>query len=436
MPLGPVAESPKALTLPVGKAATALALYEGGQKLYNQGKEIWRNKFAYSVTVSEKDSLYEDIHRWLLSIMPDERHRTLLVSSNGSRSSEDGMSEEPLAAYDPGLPRSSKSPQSSRSPLTIKFDDTAKRKVRIGGHDITVQLHTPEVQDMAKLTREPPASKIYFIAMSYAGQQAVIHELERINSERATERKAVLRMVGQWGSWKIRSDVPTRSLDSVALPMIKKNRIVDDLAYFLGNEGRYNRLAIPWHRGYMFYGPPGTGKTSIVKALANCFNLDLWYISLGSLLDESSLLGLLAEVNPRSILLLEDIDTVKIVKDRDAAKQGGINMGSLLQMLDGVATPHGLITMMTTNHFEVLDDALTRPGRMDLIEEISWPTTETLAAMFKHFFDREPSGWGVLTDKPIEGVSTSQIAEIFKQNLDDPEKAELDALAAFSEPKE
>jgi hypothetical protein len=414
-----VYEGPASLSLPPGKATAALALYEGGSKLYSQGKEFWRNHFAYTVTVSEKDPLYMDIHSWLLSIMPNERHRSLLVSSESRRYDEDmsvGSSDD------------TSGPRRSAKPLTVKFDDSANRKVVIDGYDITVRLHSPEISEAAVLTREPPSSKIYFTAYTYAGQQAVIRELERINSEKSTERKAVLRMVGQWGGWKVRSDLPPRSLESVSLPTQQKARIVDDLAFFLEAEDRYNRLAIPWHRGYMFHGPPGTGKTSIVKALANHFNLDLWYVSLSDLKAESSLLGLLSEVGPRSILLLEDIDTVKITHDRDASEAGTISMGSLLNTLDGVATPHGLVTMMTTNRFEVLDEALTRTGRMDLVEKLDWPTSETMANMFTHFFGRYPNSWGVTNDKPIEGVSPSQVAEIFKQNLDDAEAAESEAL--------
>jgi len=414
-----VEESSSRINIPAGgKAATAFAVYEGSRQLFNQGRDLWYRHMAYSVSVSEKDPLYADVMAWLMSVTRSERHRNLLVSSAHSRS------------YEVGPFDSTSDPQAEKpKPLNVRFDASMQRKIRIDGHDITVRLYTPEFNEAQLMTREPPAAKIHFTAMTHSGQKAVVTALERINAAKKSERMALLRMVGQWGSWKVRSDIPPRTLESVAMPEVQKNRIVDDLGFFLEAEDRYNRLAIPYHRGYMFHGPPGTGKTSIVKALACHFNLDLWYVSLSDLKAESSLLGLLAEVGPRSILLLEDIDTVKITQERDSAEQGTISMSSLLNTLDGVGTPHGLVTMMTTNRFDVLDEALTRTGRMDLVEELSWPTGETLTRMFKHFFGVYPS-WpsDVVTDKPIEDVSPAQVAEIFKQNLDDPEQASANAL--------
>lgn len=411
MSLRPVPAS--SMALPASKAAAALALYEGANRLHNQGRELWRSHFAYSVAVSERDPLYADVHNWLLSIMPDERHRALLVSSGNSR------------RYDDLEPISDGGESSKSSPLIVRFDDKASRKVVVGGHSVSVQLHRPEETENSSMSREPEPKKILFVCKSYVAQQAVIKELDRINASRTKERNAVLRMVNQWGSWKTRSDLPPRTLPSVTLPMAQKDRIVKDLENFLAAEDRYNRLAIPWHRGYMFHGPPGTGKTSMVKALANHFNLDLWYISLSDLKAESGLMGLLSEVGPRSILLLEDIDTIKITHDRDASEQGTISMSSLLNTLDGVATPHGLITMMTTNRFDILDEALTRAGRMDVVEELGYPSKGTVAMLFRHFYGRYPN-WSYSSDsgKPIQGLSTAQISELFKQHLNNPEAAE------------
>lgn len=396
---------------------TVIAIAEGAQKTWNTYKEWRRRRFAYTVTINEADALYQDVHDWLLSVLPHEKHRNLVVASaNRYRSRELEASSEP-------------GQQTKVDPLSVRFNDKTSREIIIDGIRVEVSVHVPETSDKSDkyFERNQIFNDISFTTFSYAGQQTVIRQLEKLNQARATTRKAVLKMTTQWGDWRTRSDLPPRTMESVNLPKDQKDRIVADLGNFLESEDKYNRLAIPWHRGYMFYGPPGTGKTSLVKALANHFNLDLWYISLSDLSAESSLLALLGSVGPRSMLLLEDIDTIKITHDRDAADSGKISTGSLLNSLDGVATPHGLITVMTTNRFDILDPALTRAGRMDLIEELAYPTKSTVREMFEYFFGETTMFAGIKENEFIEkGISTSQIAEIFKRHMDSPKLAVRD----------
>lgn len=397
------------LTPSPSKAALAISIFEGAKRAYDESRGYWRTHFAYTVTVSEKDILYGEVHDWLIEVTPEEKHRSLSVGSgHNSRhnmaSSEDGT-REPV------------------KPLVIRFDEGSSRKIMIEKYQVTVTLIVPE--SSANEFREKEPSRIEFVTTSHEAQKAVIRQLELLNNGRRTTRKAVLRMVGKWQEWRTRSDLPPRTLESVSLPEEQKARILKDLTDFLDAEDQYNRLAIPWHRGYMFKGPPGTGKTSLAKALASVLNLDLWYVSLSDLSAESSLLQLLSEVGPRSLLLLEDIDTIRITTDRDSAETGKISMSSLLNTLDGVATPHGLITIMTTNRFEMLDPALTRAGRMDLIEELGYPKKSTIEQMYFHFYSKKlvwPTN-APKRDVVFDGISTAQIAELFKRNMFDPANA-------------
>lgn len=393
------------------------SIFETGSKILNSSKEYWRKNFAYSIVISEKDSLYGDVFDWLISINPDERHHSLTVSSSRNPRDDEAVGENKEVR--------------KIKPLVVRFNAGTSKSLKIDGHIVRVSVLVPEVSS-SNTFREHEYSKIEFVMRSHTAQKAVLAQLEKLNAQRTTSRKAVLKMVTQWSNWTTRSDLPPRSMASVALPDEQKKRIVKDLKEFLESEDTYNRLAIPWHRGYMFYGPPGTGKTSLVKALANEFNLDLWYVSLSDLKAEASLISLMSEVGPRSLLLLEDIDTIKITHDRDNTEQGKISMSSLLNTLDGVATPHGLIAVMTTNRFEVLDPALTRAGRMDLIEHLDYPTMGTLADMYKHFYGAKPK-WSIFKDGPIEGLSTSEVSEIMKRHMHDAKGASLAVLSLIKE---
>lgn len=68
----------------------------------------------------------------------------------------------------------------------------------------------------------------------------------------------------------------------------------------------------------------------------------------------------------------------------------GVTMDGLLNALDGMLTPHGLITCMTTNHAEVLDPALVRPGRVDLAMEFGYLDADQLRRLLKAFMGRVP----------------------------------------------
>jgi hypothetical protein len=384
------------------KFATAIAVAEAGNEIGKKVKSWVDGKLTWQVSVSETETVFRAVHAWLMENVPESQHRFLTVGlrATGGRS-YDTVSEVPGEG------------DSKRERLIFAIDDEATHNVEIDGHLIKVWVHDPLRGGTGKKDEEPlrlePVS-IRFRARTQAGQRAVMALLDRLYADQ-TASKPALRMVTHWGSWTYRMDVPQRTLDSVILPPEQMARIVGDFERFLAMESRYTTLGTPWHRGYMFHGPPGTGKTSLIKGLATHFGLDLWYIPLSDLKDETGLMGLISEVRPRSMLLLEDIDTIRISHDREQDGPG-ITMSSLLNALDGVATPHGLISCMTTNHFSSLDEALTRPGRMDVIEEIKLPGPNEVRAMFQHFYGKSPKD--ILCEK-----SQAEIAEVFKRHMDD-----------------
>lgn len=382
------------------KLATAVAVAEAGHEVAKQVRSRVEQKLTWQVSVSATDSVFRAVHAWMLANVPESQHRFLLATSTETDSGA-------------VMPMESSGPPTQKRRLTFYIDDETTHHVQIEGHRVRVWVTNPmrgAAGDQEKIRRLEPIT-VKFSARTQAGQRAVMRLLERLHADQSA-RKPALRMVTSWGSWQWRMDVPQRSLNSVILPPEQKRRVVDDLARFLADEPRYAALGAPWHRGYMFHGPPGTGKTSLVKALATHFGLDLWYAPLSDLKDETGLMSLISEVSPRSVLLLEDIDTVRISHDREQDGPG-ITMSSLLNALDGVATPHGLIVFMTTNHYEALDMALTRPGRMDVVEEIAMPGTAEVAAMFEHFYGLNPD------IRLPEPRSQADIAEVFKRHMDD-----------------
>lgn len=188
----------------------------------------------------------------------------------------------------------------------------------------------------------------------------------------------------EYNSWYLRGTRFSRPLESVVLPEGQMERITSDLEQFWSNEAWYRKTGIPHRRGWLLQGIPGTGKTSLVSALAGHYKRDVYILSLSEPdSSDTRLIKLVSDVRNGSILLLEDIDAA--FKQREDKKSIGITFSGLLNALDGVASPDGIVTIMTTNHPEKLDPALIRPGRVDQIMEFSAATDEQLTRLYKKF---------------------------------------------------
>jgi len=147
----------------------------------------------------------------------------------------------------------------------------------------------------------------------------------------------------------------------------------------------YERFGIPYRRTFLLAGPPGLGKTSLIHALASEFNRDVYMINVGPETTDGSLGTALREVRGRrgTFLVLEDVDAL-FTMDREIDKNRTVHMLSfsgLLNALDGLSAPPGVLLFLTTNHIDRLDPALLRPGRIDTVLQFEPPSAAQVADM-------------------------------------------------------
>ena len=154
---------------------------------------------------------------------------------------------------------------------------------------------------------------------------------------------------------------------------------------FFVSKARYEELGIPWRRGYLLFGPPGTGKTSLVTALASDLKLNVCTFSLASPnITDERIGNLLASVPPRSVILIEDIDS--FFRQREKVDQGvKLSYSGFLNALDGVASHEGSVIFLTTNKPELLDEAAVRSGRVDFKMELSLCDEDQVRRMYLKF---------------------------------------------------
>lgn len=178
-----------------------------------------------------------------------------------------------------------------------------------------------------------------------------------------------------------------RKLASIVLKEGQTEAILADLHRFFASHDRYEVLGIPWRRGYLLYGSPGTGKTSLVTALASELTLNVCSLSLASGgLNDDRVNALLSSVPPRSLILIEDIDSFFRQRDQ-ATSQMKLSFSGFINALDGVASHEGSVIFMTTNYPELIDDAVIRSGRVDFRMELSKCDRHQLREMFLKFYD-------------------------------------------------
>lgn len=185
-----------------------------------------------------------------------------------------------------------------------------------------------------------------------------------------------------WNKYQLDS----RDFETIYLPSDTINGICKEMNNFTNLSKLYKSCSIPYRKGLLFYGPPGTGKTSLVKALAYMYQMNIYTININDdFVNDDTISGILNGMSSsrNKILLFEDIDTAFSDKEKiknetrgdtinidtkDALNRNSkfLTYSGLLNALDGVLTNHhGVITIMTTNNIEKLGAAFLRPGRID-----------------------------------------------------------------------
>lgn len=167
---------------------------------------------------------------------------------------------------------------------------------------------------------------------------------------------------------------------------------LQELVEFLLNPDRFSSLGGKLPKGVLLVGPPGTGKTLLARAVAGEAGVPFFYMS-GSEFDEvyvgvgaKRVRDLFAQARGKSpaIIFIDELDAIGAKRnERDAAyvKQ---TLNQLLTELDGFSQSTGVIIIGATNYPQLLDKALTRPGRFDRKVMVGLPDVRGRMDILKH----------------------------------------------------
>ncbi|NXM95206.1 ATAD2 protein, partial [Sylvia borin] len=157
-------------------------------------------------------------------------------------------------------------------------------------------------------------------------------------------------------------------------------------------------------RGCLFYGPPGTGKTLVARALANecsrgdrkvTFFMRSAADCMSKWVGESERqLRLVFEqayqMRP-SIIFFDEIDALAPVRSSKQDQVHSSVVGTLLTLMDGLASRGEVVVIGATNRLDSIDPALRRPGRFEREFRFNLPNKEARLEIFKiHTRDWNP----------------------------------------------
>jgi chaperone BCS1 len=122
-------------------------------------------------------------------------------------------------------------------------------------------------------------------------------------------------------------------------------------------------------------------------------------------------------------LILENLiekDTVSI-KPSLLSEEDPITLDDILNLWDGIRETSGRIMIMSSNHYNDLDPALKRPGRIDIELELSHTSRKVIGEIYKHLFDKTicPDALELIPDRVY---TPAEIINVYTDVEHDPDK--------------
>ena len=273
------------------------------------------------------------------------------------------------------------------------------------------------------------------------------HSILKFEEHLYTENNSGIRKLFTFSvdeGWKGKEIRVTKTFENTFLQKDIREKLLHDIDAYLDNQKLYEKMGIPYKRGYLFYGAPGTGKSSTVYAMSAKTDFNVYKISpkwfTASVFKDSIL-----QIPPGSILLLEEIDTqvekrkVKAEPEepkepkkpkeensktcKDGCCEPKLDLSEMLNVLDGYEALYNCIIVATTNYIKELDPALIRAGRFDLHIEFILLGQNDIKMVIEQFTEEKFDIKHI--DPNMKITSSRLINEILLPNLDSPDKIRL-----------
>jgi len=205
-----------------------------------------------------------------------------------------------------------------------------------------------------------------------------------------------------------------------------------EIVDFLKNPAKYSALGAKIPKGAIMEGPPGTGKTLLARAVAGEAGVPFisasgsefveMFVGVGA----SRVRDLFGEAkkNAPCIVFIDEIDAVGRQRAGSGSGMGGGNdereqtLNQILTEMDGFDGNSGVIVLAATNRADMLDSALTRPGRFDRRIPVDLPDVKGRLAILKVHAKGKPLAEGcdlAIVAKRTTGFSGASLANLMNE---------------------
>lgn len=286
----------------------------------------------------------------------------------------------------------------SRDDVQILFADKAEQPklYKTGLMDdpaLLEKMHAAGIKFYSPIVE--PASPIMTFLLSWIVPIGIFMLLGRLLGNRLSKMGSMNAMQLGKSNAKIYIESETgTSFDDVAGQEEAKEAL-GEVVDFLHNPKKYTEVGAIMPKGVLLVGPPGTGKTLLAKAVAGEAKVPFFSISGSEFVEMFVGMGaakvrdLFKQANEKApcIVFIDEIDTIGKRRESGAGFGGNDEreqtLNQLLSEMDGFDASKGVMILAATNRPEILDPALTRPGRFDRRIPVELPDLPGRVAILK-----------------------------------------------------
>ncbi len=254
--------------------------------------------------------------------------------------------------------------------------------------------------DLAALCREAAMSAIRKI------MPGIDFELEHISPEIILEMKVTmddfmtaLAEIIPSTTREVFVETPNVSWNDVGGLENVKKELIRAIEWPLKYASLFSYTYIKPPKGILLYGPPGTGKTMIAKAVASESDANFISIKGPELLSkwvgesESGIREIFKKARQAApcVIFFDEMDAIAPRRGKGGDTQvTERTVSQMLTELDGIEELKGVTVLAATNRLDMIDPALLRPGRFDLMIEVPLPEKDELQEIFKVHTRQKP----------------------------------------------